>query len=272
MKNENSKKIISALIMLPLLIFLVIGKIPLLVFCLVISCLCMYEFYKGFEVLDLKPNMISGFCCVLLLYAIIYVDKIHGAGVPASQDLMFLWVFVTIISCLLPALLSKGHNILPGMITLMGVLYPGFMMAHLAMIKCIEGYSMMVWIAAICAVGTDIFAYFAGIFFGQHALCPQISPKKTVEGAIGGLIASTILCFLFGIIFVKGLGAKGLIIGLLGSVAAQLGDLTASAFKRKFGIKDYSNIIPGHGGFLDRFDSLLFAAPFVYYVTVMVLK
>ena len=108
-------------------------------------------------------------------------------------------------------------------------------------------------------------AYFTGLAMGKHKLCPHLSPKKSVEGAVGGVIGSVILCLLFGHFFVPDFKALCLIIGFFGSVVSQLGDLSASAFKRQMGIKDYGNLIPGHGGILDRFDSVLFTAPVVFY-------
>ncbi|HSH36827.1 phosphatidate cytidylyltransferase, partial [Schnuerera sp.] len=117
----------------------------------------------------------------------------------------------------------------------------------------------------IIAWGTDTFAYLTGSLFGKNKLCPKLSPKKTVEGSIGGIIGSIILT----LIFVKYYGLfpiwKFFLLAFLGSIIAQLGDLNASKIKRVTGIKDYGFIMPGHGGILDRFDSILFTAPFVYY-------
>jgi phosphatidate cytidylyltransferase len=129
----------------------------------------------------------------------------------------------------------------------------------------------MLWLVILTAFGTDIMAYFTGFFLGKHKLCLNISPKKTVEGAIGGIVGSVILCTLFGYLISEGPLIHFILIGLFGSMAAQAGDLTASIFKRKMGIKDYGNLIPGHGGILDRFDSVLFTAPFVYYYIMLVM-
>jgi phosphatidate cytidylyltransferase len=114
-------------------------------------------------------------------------------------------------------------------------------------------------------------AFFTGSLIGRHKLCPAISPKKTVEGAVGGFVGSVLLCGAFGYLLMPALLASCLILGAIGGVAAQLGDLTASVFKRGLGIKDYGNLIPGHGGILDRFDSVLFTAPVVYYYAALVI-
>ena len=108
----------------------------------------------------------------------------------------------------------------------------------------------------------DIFAYFTGRFFGKHKLAPHLSPKKTVEGSIGGIIFAILGCMLYGLIVSKasGLSARYLVLAVLGlvlSVISQIGDLWASLIKREHGIKDYSRMLPGHGGVMDRFDSIL---------------
>jgi phosphatidate cytidylyltransferase len=100
-------------------------------------------------------------------------------------------------------------------------------------------------------------------------MAPNLSPKKTIEGAVGGLIGSSLLAWLFGFIFMRELAVVCLMLGLAGGAAGMAGDLTASAFKRKMGIKDYGTLIPGHGGIMDRFDSVIFVAPVVYYVICM---
>ena len=116
---------------------------------------------------------------------------------------------------------------------------------------------------------TDTFAYFTGFFFGKHKLCPKISPKKTIEGALGGTIFCIIAFVVYAIIISKinpelkpnFIGFA--IVGLIMSVLSQTGDLLASVIKRTYGIKDYGNLFPGHGGVLDRFDSVLILAPFL---------
>lgn len=115
----------------------------------------------------------------------------------------------------------------------------------------------------------DTCAYFSGYFFGKRKLCPEISPKKTVEGAIGGVFGDVLLCCVIALIFgiITGRSVNWLsLVGFLplGAVAAILGDLCASIIKRQVGIKDYGNVMPGHGGVMDRFDSWIFVAPLLY--------
>ena len=130
---------------------------------------------------------------------------------------------------------------------------------------------ILVWLIFIIAFATDIMAYFTGYLFGKHKLIPKVSPKKTIEGSVGGILGSTIGCLLFAYYFNLSLPIMA-VLGLLGSVIAQFGDLFASSIKRYVGIKDYGKLIPGHGGVLDRFDSVILVAPFVYFMLSLFLK
>ena len=128
-----------------------------------------------------------------------------------------------------------------------------------------------VWLIFIIAFATDTCAYFAGYAFGKHKLIPKVSPKKTIEGSIGGILGSTLICLAFGYYFNIDLKVI-VILGFLGSIVAQVGDLFASSVKRYVGIKDYGKLIPGHGGILDRFDSVILVAPFVYSIINLFIK
>lgn len=129
-----------------------------------------------------------------------------------------------------------------------------------------------VLVAVFCAWAADIGAYFAGTFFGKHKLCPEISPKKTVEGAIGGLVVNVAAVMLSGVVISQLMYGGSIsvnylalfLIGFFGSPISILGDLSFSLIKRSCHIKDFGSVIPGHGGILDRFDSVIFTAPFVY--------
>ncbi|WP_288868727.1 phosphatidate cytidylyltransferase [uncultured Parvimonas sp.] len=128
------------------------------------------------------------------------------------------------------------------------------------------GYTNLLWIVFLISWGTDTFAYLFGMIFGKRKLCPSISPKKTIEGALGGIFGSLILLNLFNYFVLKNNIVFVTLSGIILSIVAQIGDLFASKIKREMGIKDFSNIIKGHGGFLDRFDSIVFVTPLVYIV------
>ncbi len=142
-------------------------------------------------------------------------------------------------------------------------------MLSLALIEKLCGtMSLHYLILTFCGAWfADTGAYFAGTFFGKHKLCPEISPKKTVEGLLGGFIANALLFILYGLIFLSPHGIPNyLLLAFMGVICALLGvigDLSASLIKRKYGIKDFSNLMPGHGGAMDRFDSVVYVAPFM---------
>ena len=128
----------------------------------------------------------------------------------------------------------------------------------------------------LCILVTDTAAYFFGKRYGKHKLSAVISPKKSVEGAIGGVAGSAIIGgiygFVLGNIIDKNVWLPFVLISAVGAVISIFGDLAASAIKRNYDIKDYGKLIPGHGGILDRFDSMIFVAPIVYYIASITIK
>jgi phosphatidate cytidylyltransferase len=146
-----------------------------------------------------------------------------------------------------------------------------FFLGHLVFIRKLYLGQYLIWTVFIGAFLTDTFAYLSGRYFGKHKLCPRISPKKTIEGSIGGFVGSCAGMLIYGGVlqFFYSLDVNYpylLGLGLVCSFVAQFGDLAASCIKRQYGIKDYGNIMPGHGGITDRFDSVIFTAPTVYLI------
>ncbi len=162
-----------------------------------------------------------------------------------------------------------------GVLYSMVVMIPSALQCLVALRSLSQDHGMYyVLVAVFSAWVADAGAYFAGTFFGKHKLCPEISPKKTVEGAIGGLVANVAFIMLSGLILSQGVYQGQVqahylplfLIGFFGSPISILGDLSFSLIKRSCHIKDFGQVIPGHGGILDRFDSVIFTAPFVYLV------
>lgn len=258
-------RILSAIIMLPLLALVFIGGRLLLIACFAIGILGVREFYHGFESLKIKPSYMVANISILGLYAI-------NLFAPFNDQLYMLWFLAVIIMSLLYLFNIENREIADAMATMTGIFYVVFLSFHVTLVEQIGEYGILVWLIFITAFGTDSMAYFTGYALGKHKLAPKISPKKTIEGSIGGILGSVLLCGLFGYFVIPGLLLHCIIIGILGGVISQFGDLTASIFKRKMGIKDYGNLIPGHGGILDRFDSVLFTAPMVYYYIMLVIE
>ena len=150
----------------------------------------------------------------------------------------------------------------------MSVIYVTVGFTSLILLRDSDGGQYIFWLVFIGAWITDTMAYFTGFLFGRHKLKPEISPKKTVEGAIGGTLFAGLAYMLYGYIIshITGIDMHILMLfiaGIIAAVVAQFGDLIASVIKRQSGIKDYGNIFPGHGGVLDRFDSIIALAPFL---------
>ena len=255
-------RIISALVALPLLIiFVVLGGLPLKIGVTLVALIGLFEFYKAFSGF-IKPVHFIGF-----IAAIIYMIFIEKIIYTASLLNVVVALFMLII-LIYVVLTHESGNTMDGIVTFFGFFYVCFLISH-------------VYLTRQYTHGCDVGAYFTGMAFGKHKLIPQLSPKKTVEGSIGGIVVAVAICVIYGVILEAKNELVGVdtvllcfITGLIGSVFSQIGDLAASAMKRYVGIKDFGKIMPGHGGVLDRFDSVLFTAPVVYYsmfylITVM---
>ncbi|MBE6606392.1 MAG: phosphatidate cytidylyltransferase [Ruminococcaceae bacterium] len=150
----------------------------------------------------------------------------------------------------------------------MSVIYISAGFSSLILLRDTDGGAYVFWLVFIGAWVTDTMAYFTGFLFGRHKLIPEVSPKKTVEGAIGGTLFSGFAFMLYGFVVSRITGVDMhlymlFIAGIISAVVAQFGDLAASIIKRQAGIKDYGNIFPGHGGVLDRFDSIIALSPVI---------
>ncbi|MDD6310985.1 MAG: phosphatidate cytidylyltransferase [Firmicutes bacterium] len=262
-------RVLSGLIMAPLLVIIIFNGYVLFAGAFIISLMAVNEFYRGFKEMDVKPSYPIAVCSTILLYGLGLCQNI-GIIEADNGIIIMLWLFVSILACLLYLFNIEHRRLEDSMATITGIVYVVFFCYHVAMLG-MTPMNIFVWLIVITAFGTDICAYFAGVCLGKHKLCPVISPKKTWEGAIGGVLGTMILSGLFGYFFANGVLIHCLIIGFMGSIVSMFGDLTASVFKRKMGIKDYGNLIPGHGGILDRFDSILFTGPLVYYYVSLVL-
>ena len=135
----------------------------------------------------------------------------------------------------------------------------------------------IVWLIFLCSWGCDTCAYLVGVMFGKHKMAPVLSPKKSIEGGIGGVVGAALLGFIYASVFVDQLTIEKAkiifpIVCAVGGIISQIGDLTASGIKRDHDIKDYSQLIPGHGGILDRFDSVIITAPIIFYLVEFLQK
>ena len=264
-------RIISSLVLFPVLFFLVYyGGLPLKIGTICVSIIGMYEFYKAI-CKKILPIHYLGF-----IVTIVYLLVLDTPFFPIS-DLIF-GAFL-LISLIFMVFHHKNISIFDVALTFFSVCYIPLMFSTVYLIRELAYGNYTVWLPFICAWTCDTGAYFVGITFGKHKLTPELSPKKTIEGSIGGILFSAVFCGLYGVfmtnkqididhIFNNNTVAivSFVLLGIVGAIFAQFGDLTASATKRKFNVKDYGNLIPGHGGILDRFDSVIFTSGICYII------
>ena len=277
--SNLTKRLLTAAVGVPgILLVLYLGGIAFLLFILGIMVIGIVEYYDIIAASRFKPNK----------YLIIIGSVAIGIGAYiCSFFLMLLFTMVVIIYMIFQ--LRKNdftHVIKIFGIALFPLIYFGWFLSHGIMLRNIgeigvissyslenlglndPGFFFLVLVFA-CTFMNDTGAYFAGKNFGRKKLSPNISPGKTVEGTIGGLLASVVTAFVFNLIFSSPLSFIWVIIfGLLLGISAVLGDLLESSIKRGGGVKDSGGIVPGHGGILDRFDSFFLVFPVAYYLTI----
>lgn len=261
------KRYLGALILSPLIIVLFLGGIYLELVVLLLSLLGMHEFFNVTKH-NGKPLNITAYLTCIIYYAFIILNK-------GDYKFLFFSIVLAIFIVLCIPIFNEECSFVDAAITLLGFLYIGVFFSYIIFTYKTEYGRHLVWIIFISSWMCDTTAYYAGRFLGKHKLCPRVSPKKTIEGSIGGLLGSTLSCGIYGIIL-NNIGINiplfnFFLVGIFAGGLCQLGDLAASSIKRSVNIKDYGNLIPGHGGILDRFDSILFASVVVYYYIVIVM-
>jgi phosphatidate cytidylyltransferase len=251
----------SALVGIPLVVLAVWhGGIPLLVLIGVLIMIGIREMTQILAKLGLNPLLWLAVAGGLILLSGVYL---YGDGYPGPTITIILFLHLIATVTFYPR-----YSLLDGAGTLMGTLYVG-LLTYIYLLRSLhDGWIWLIFMLA-CTWACDTAAFFVGTAFGKRKIAPVLSPKKSLEGAIGGLVGSVLTSYLFAYIYPFLSVPKMILLGLLVGVAAEVGDLLESAFKRQAGIKDSSMLIPGHGGILDRIDSSLFTAPLVYYFVLL---
>lgn len=257
------KRIMVAVVCIPL-IFVIFFLLPPIFLPIMISALSMVAVHEvlwstGF----VKNPKISALS--IALSGVIPFWVFIGEGMRSALVgvfLYFLLIFLVAISSHYSVTLEKM-----GGSFFFAMLIPYFLSSFVRLHQMYLG-EFLILIPLVAAFTSDAFALFAGMAFGKHKLAPELSPKKTVEGAVGGFVGSIVCCLIYGAVMQFGFQLKVsyvifAIYGALGSLVSQIGDLSFSYIKRQYGLKDFGNIFPGHGGVLDRFDSVIFCAPLI---------
>ena len=212
---------------------------------------------------NMKPDILEavGYVGVAALYVILLVVK------PGNDLIVVFYALVLLLIALMIVYVLQFPRFPTSkmMQVFFGVIYVGIMLSFVYLTRMADEGLKLVWLIFIASWICDTCAYLTGMLFGKHKLTPRLSPKKSVEGAIGGVAGAAAVGFLYGVIISLGDAAwVSAVICAAGAVISQFGDLTASAIKRNHDIKDYGKLIPGHGGILDRFDSVIITAPIVF--------
>lgn len=229
----------------------------------VLSAAAMFEMFRAFG-MQKSAASVGGYICNVLVYCLLYFGL--EEYILAAVILYFIFV-MTIYVVKWPA--YDVNNISKALFTF---IYTGICMSFLYRIRMADNGIFYIWLVFIGAWGSDTCAYLTGILIGKHKIPSTLSPKKTVEGCLGGVAGAAFIGMLYGLWAENNLegSANFLLIfavtAAVASVLSQIGDLCASAVKRNCGIKDYGRLIPGHGGIMDRFDSIIFLTPIIYYL------
>jgi phosphatidate cytidylyltransferase len=263
------KRLLTAAAGIPLAVYIV--NTGGLLFLGVLSILLLTGFMELYAMLrrqNFQPALFLGAIIGILMLAVAYFGN--------PEEMGFL-ITLLLLGTLSKLIFSKDSFTVPdAAFTVLITLYVGWLFSFLVLLRNISSDSLgmpwgefpvgaaYTWFALLSTWASDTFAYFVGSSFGKHKLCPHISPGKTVEGAIGGLVGSILVAMGVGAVIHMPLSHSALL-GMLIGFVAPLGDLVESIFKRYTGIKDSGKLFPGHGGVLDRFDSILFVAPVTYY-------
>ena len=258
------KRITSGLLGFPLvLIILLLGNKIVVDVCLsIIALLAMDEYFNAVSKVSKPVKWLGYLSCLSIAFIHVVPPEALRMVVTLSVPTILIILFAQVIAT------DMKTSFKDIAYTFLGIFYVVFFIMFVAFIDGMTNGKILIWYALFAAWGTDISAYVVGKYFGKHKFS-KVSPKKSIEGCIGGVVGAVILMLAYTYIANKywGMNYGYLQIGIIGvvlSLIGQIGDFAASTIKRFVDIKDYSNLIPGHGGMLDRIDSLIFLAPFAY--------
>lgn len=253
-------RIMSAIVMVAIFIpFLIIGDFPFAILVAVLGCCGLYELLKARESEKAFPSFLKFFAYLIVLAICLHnfnsVDFHFNFDYRVMAGLIFLFmtpmVFINN---------NKRYNMNDALYLIGAVIFIGLSFNLIIIMRNLD-LNYIIYLLLITTI-TDTFALFTGMLIGKHKLCPKISPKKTIEGLVGGVVMGTFVatCFFHTVISANIDITSLVLVSAALCLVGQVGDLVFSSIKRYYNVKDFSNLIPGHGGILDRFDSLIFVA------------
>ena len=258
-------RLISGIVLVIIALATIISGSWILFFTLLaVSLIGMRELYKVMKVSDEHVTVLElvGYLGAVLYYIAMKAD-FGNYGTMAIIISMILILFVYVFG-------YPKYHAEQVMAAFFGVVYVAVMLSFIYLTRSLPDGKFLVWLIFLCSWGCDTCAYCVGMLIGKHKMAPVLSPKKSIEGAVGGVAGAALL----GVIYAaatQGKMAEYALICAVGALISMVGDLAASAIKRNQNIKDYGKLIPGHGGILDRFDSVIFTAPVIYYLAKIIL-
>lgn len=258
------KRVITAVIGLPLLILIVwLGGWYLTAMVLALSLVGMYEYSKAVSN-GLERPINRGLISVLTIILVAVMRTDYYTMLPVLVGMVMVCLCWEIFT---------GREFERAAFEIFGLMYIPLMFSFLMLFGDLRNGEYYIWMVFVAAFSTDTFAYLTGRMLRGKKLAPDISPNKTISGSIGGIVACAVFMVIYGLVLQKSFGFtvplwETAVLGVVASVAGQLGDLSASLIKRRFQVKDFGKILPGHGGVLDRFDSVLFIIPIIYLFAV----
>lgn len=267
-------RLLSGIVLVAVLLLVgILGGPVLLIFTEIISLIGLFELYRACSIK--KPLQVLGYLDTIVYYAYLLYLQIKGVSISEMNSSVIIAVFIVYLIALLFAyvLTYPAYRIEDISISFFGVFYVSILLSYIYLTWEVNSYA--VWLIFLCSWGCDTCAYCAGRLFGRHHMAEKLSPKKTVEGAIGGVIGAFILTLIFNLLLKDkmGIGTQEAVLlsagAAVGALISMVGDLAASAIKRNHDIKDYGHLIPGHGGILDRFDSVIITAPIIFYTAAL---
>ena len=258
----KTRLISGILLVIAALLTIISGGYVLFFTLLCISLIGMQELYKAMGIHEDRTGLLEivGYLGAVLYYISLLLG-FESYGLMAVLVSLILVMFVYVFT-------YPKYHANQVMAAFFGVVYVAVMLSFILMTRNLPDGKFIVWLIFLCSWGCDTCAYCVGMLIGKHKMAPVLSPKKSVEGGVGGVVGAALL----GVIYAaatQGPMVEYAVICGIGALISMVGDLAASAIKRNQGIKDYGKLIPGHGGILDRFDSVIFTAPIIYYLAVL---
>ena len=268
-------RLISGIILVLIeLVTLYFSGLPLAAFLLCISLVGYLEITKTMQVRKANEKL-NAFEIIGLTGTLAYYIVMYFTGFNVYLVLVGMATFLVVMSTYVFGF-SKFHatQVAPAVLAFV---YVPVCLSFIYATRELEYGLYLVWLILICSWGCDTCAYCVGVLFGKHKMAPVLSPKKSIEGAVGGVVGAAGLGALFGWFVSTRVEANAnfivlfAIISAVGALISMVGDLAASGIKRNFEVKDYGKLIPGHGGVMDRFDSVIFAAPIIYFLAMILI-